>query len=51
MPDTKYASWCSLINTGLYNIDLDVGNTDLADAHLGRKYFSHREFSNEVLTA
>jgi hypothetical protein len=29
---------------------LDIGNTDLADAHLGRKYVSHREFSNEVLT-
>jgi hypothetical protein len=31
------------------DVDLDVGNTDLADAHLRRKYVSHEEFSNEVL--
>ena len=31
------------------DINLDVGNVALTDAHLGRKYISHSEFSSENL--
>ena len=33
------------------SIYFDIGNVALTDAHLWRKYFSHREFSNENLKA